>query len=94
VELKNSVFFNIVINVSPSCDCSGNPKTPFVPNIGILASTDIVAIEAAAHDLVDKAHHCNDAFLKVNSVSGKRQIEYAYQLGMGNMKYKLVNIDK
>jgi len=94
VELKNSVFFNIVINVSPSCDCSGNPKTPFVPNIGILASTDIVAIEASAHDLVDKAHHCNDAFLKVNSVSGKRQIEYAYQLGMGNMKYKLVNIDK
>lgn len=94
VELKNSIFFNIVINVSPSCDCSGNPKKPFVPNIGILASTDIVAIEAAAHDLVDKAHHCNDAFLKVNSVSGKRQIEYAYQLGMGNLKYKLVNIDK
>jgi len=94
VELKNSVYFNIIINVSPSCDCSGNPKKPFVPNIGILVSNDIVAIEAAAHDLVDKAHHCDDAFLKANSVSGKRQIEYAYQLGMGNIKYRLINIDK
>ncbi len=94
IELKNSLYFNIIINVSPSCDCSGNPKAPFIPNIGILVSTDIVAIEAAAHDLVDKAHQCNDAFLKANSVSGKRQIEYAYQLGMGNIKYILISIDK
>jgi len=94
VELKNSIYFNIIITVSPSCDCSGNPKKPFVPDIGILVSTDIVAIEAAAHDLVDKAHHCNDAFLKENSVSGKHQIEYAEQLGMGNSNYKLINIDK
>lgn len=94
IEFKNSIYFNIIINVSPSCDCSGNPKKPFVPNIGILVSTDIVAIEAAAHDLVDKAHHCNDAFLKANSVSGKHQIDYAYQLGMGNIKYILIDIDK
>lgn len=94
IELKNSIYFNIVISVSPSCDCSGNPKKPFVPDIGILVSTDIVAIEAAAHDLVDKAHHCDDAFLEANSVSGKHQIEYAEQLGMGNSNYKLINIDK
>lgn len=94
IELKKSIYFNIIINVSPSCDCSGNPKKPFVPNIGILVSTDIVAIEAAAHDLVDKAHQCGDAFLKANSVSGKHQINYAYQLGMGNIKYILIDIDK
>lgn len=94
IEMKNSIYFNIIIMVSSSCDCSSNPKKPFVPDIGILVSTDIVAIEAAAHDLVDKAHNCDDAFLKENSVSGKHQIEYAYQLGMGNKNYKLVNIDK
>jgi uncharacterized protein len=94
IEMKNSIYFNIIITVSASCDCSSNPKKPFVPDIGILVSTDIVAIEAAAHDLVDKAHNCDDAFLKENSVSGKHQIEYAYQLGMGNKNYKLVNIDK
>ena len=94
VELVNSVYFNIIINVSPSCDCARNPKEPFISDIGILASTDIVAIEAAAHDLVDQAHQCDDAFLKVNSVSGKHQIEYAEQLGMGTKKYKLIDIDK
>lgn len=93
VELKNSIYFNIVINVSPSCDCSGNPKKPFVQDIGILASLDIVAIEAAAHDLIDKALKCEDAFLKANSVSGKYQIDYAAQLKMGNKNYKLIDID-
>ena len=94
IEQVNSVYFNIIINVSPSCDCARNPKEPFISDIGILASTDIVAIEAAAHDLVDKAHQCDDAFMKVNSVSGKHQIEYAEQLGMGTKKYKLIDIDK
>lgn len=94
IELKNSLFFNVIINVSPSCDCMSNPRKPFVSDIGILVSTDIVAIEAAAHDLVDKAHNCNDAFLKENSISGKHQIDYAEQLGMGSKKYKLIDIDK
>lgn len=91
---KNSLYFNIIINVSPSCDCSSDPKKPFISDIGILASTDIVAIEAAAHDLVDKAHSCDDAFLKENSVSGKHQIEYAEQMGMGTKKYNLIDVDK
>jgi len=94
VEKVNSVYFNIIMTVSPSCDCASNPKEPFISDIGILASADIVAIEVAAHDLVDKAHQCDDAFLKVNSVSGKHQIDYAEQLGMGTKKYKLIDIDK
>jgi len=94
IEKVNSLYFNVIMTVSPSCDCASNPKKPFISDIGILASNDIVAIEAAAHDLVDKAHQCNDAFLKVNSVSGKHQIDYAEQLGMGSKKYKLIDIDK
>jgi len=94
VNAVNSVYYNIIMTVSPSCDCASNPKEPFISDIGILASTDIVAIEAAAHDLVDKAHQCDDAFLKVNSVSGKHQIDYAEQMGMGTKKYKLIDIDK
>jgi len=94
IELVNSVYYNIIMTVSPSCDCASNPREPFISDIGILVSTDIVAIEAAAHDLVDKAHQCDDAFLKVNLVSGKHQIDYAEQLGMGTKKYKLIDIDK
>lgn len=92
IDFKNAIYFNIIINVSPSCDCSGNPQKPFVQDIGILVSTDIVAIEAAAHDMVDQAHQCDDAFMKENSVSGKHQIEYAYKLKMGNKRYKIVEV--
>jgi uncharacterized Fe-S center protein len=94
IEKVNSVYFNVIMTVSPSCDCANNPQKPFINDIGILASTDIVAIEAAAHDLVDKAHQCDDAFLKVNSVSGKHQIEYAEKMGMGSKNYILIDIDK
>lgn len=90
---KKMVYINVLVDISTSCDCSKNPGKPFVPNIGILASTDIVAIEKASHDLVAKAHHCSDPFLKANNVSGLRQIEYAYELGMGQKNYRLINID-
>lgn len=94
VNQVHSVYFNIIMTVSPSCDCASNPKEPFISDIGILVSTDIVAIEAAAHDLVDQAHQCDDAFMSVNSVSGKHQIDYAEQMGLGIKKYKLIDIDK
>lgn len=94
IEAKNNIYFNIIINVSPTCDCGSNPKEPFVEDIGILVSTDIVAIEKAAHDLVDQHTGDADSFQKVNSVSGHHQIDYAEKLGMGNKKYKLINIDE
>jgi hypothetical protein len=87
------VYINVLVDISTSCDCSKNPGKPFVPNIGILASTDIVAIEKASHDLVAKAHNCADPFLEAVKTSGLRQIEYAYELGMGNKNYKLINLD-
>jgi len=91
---SNMVYINVLANISKDCDCSRNPAKPFLDDIGILASTDIVALEKASHDMVDKAHKCDDAFLKVNSVSGKNQIEYAKKLGMGNTSYIIVNIDE
>lgn len=91
---KKFIYINVLANISKDCDCSSRAAKPFVSDIGILASTDIVAIEKASHDLVDKAHKCDDAFLKQNSVSGKRQIEYAGELGMGNVRYRLIDIDK
>ncbi len=89
---KPMVYINVLANISPDCDCFSRAAKPFIPDIGILASTDIVALEKASHDLVDKAHTCDDAFLKVNSVSGKRQITYAAELKMGSTDYELVDI--
>ncbi|MGI6446001.1 MAG: DUF362 domain-containing protein [Candidatus Ozemobacteraceae bacterium] len=93
-DFRKSLYLSFVINISPSCDCSSRPGKPFVGDIGILASTDIAAIEKASLDLVNKAHNCDDAFLKENNVSGNRQIEYAERLKMGVSEYKLIDIDE
>ena len=90
---RNVLYINVLANISKGCDCSRYAPKPFMDDIGILASTDIVAIEKASHDLIDNAHQCDDTFLKVNSVSGKNQIEYAYKLGMGNKNYRIINLD-
>jgi len=87
------VYISVLANISPDCDCAHNAAKPFVGDIGILASTDIVAIEQAALDLVNQAHQCKDAFLKESGRSGNSQIEYAEKLGMGSRKYKLIKVD-
>lgn len=89
-----SVYINIIMNVSPTCDCGNHPKKPFVGDIGIVASTDIVAADKAAYDLVNKAKNSKDAFLDVEGISGMYQLEYAEKLGMGNTQYHLIDIDK
>lgn len=92
-EQKPMVYINVLANISSACDCMSHAPKPFLPDLGIVASTDIVAVEAASHDLVDKAHNCKDAFLKEISVSGKRQISYAHELGMGKLSYRLVEVE-
>ncbi|MFH2096759.1 MAG: DUF362 domain-containing protein [Bacteroidota bacterium] len=90
---RNFVYINVLANISTGCDCARSQQLPFMDDIGILGSTDIVAIEKASHDLIDQTHKCEDTFREKNSVSGKNQIEYAHELGMGNIVYKLVCID-
>ena len=90
----NIVYINVLANISKSCDCSSRAPDPFMDDIGILASRDIVALENASHDLVDKANNSDDTFLKVNYVSGKRQITYGEEIGLGNSKYILIDLDK
>jgi hypothetical protein len=92
-DSNHLVYINVLANISPDCDCSGRARKPFTGDIGILASTDIVAIEQASLDLVNRAHQCGDAFLKESGRSGNLQIEYAEQLGMGTRRYRLVNLD-
>jgi hypothetical protein len=60
-------------------------------DVGVFASTDLVAVEKASLDLVNKTYGVDDAFLKVNSVSGNPQIDYAHQLGVGNINYNLID---
>lgn len=91
---KNMVYINVLAKISPDCDCMSGAAKPFVKDIGILASTDMLAIEKASLDLVNKATHTKDAFAKHSGVSGDPQIRYGKKLGLGNDEYELVDMDK
>jgi len=91
---KKMIYINVLANISRSCDCARNASEPFLEDIGILVSMDIVAIEQASHDMVDKACECDDAFVKAGNPSGKHQIDYAAELNMGRKEYKLIDVDK
>ena len=89
-------FVNVMRNMSVSCDCEGVAAAPVVtPDVGILASRDICAIDTASVDIVfnmkDKDGH--DLKERMTSRHGLRQLTYMYELGMGNMKYRIIDID-
>lgn len=89
-------FVNVLRNMSVSCDCEGVAAAPVVtPNIGILASRDILAIDQASVDLVyalGEADH-KDLVERIESRHGLRQLTYMKELHMGNDRYRLVDID-
>lgn len=87
------VYINILADISPDCDCAANAGKPFVKDIGILASTDPVAIDQASLDLVNQAHGCQDAFLQESGRSGRVQLEHGERIGLGSRKYRLVEVD-
>jgi len=93
-EQKKMIYINVLANISRSCDCASFAPQPFLEDIGILVSMDIVAIDKASHDMVDKACDCNDAFVKAGNPSGKHQIDYAAELNMGHKEYKIIDVDK
>ena len=89
-------FINVMRNMSVSCDCEGTAAAPVVtPNVGILASLDILAIDQASVDLVyamkEEDHHA--LVERMESRHGLRQLTYMKELGMGNDLYTLIDLD-
>jgi uncharacterized Fe-S center protein len=93
---RRITFVNVMRNMSVSCDCEGTAAEPVVtPNVGILASTDILAVDQACVDLVyamkEEDHH--DLVERMESRHGLRQLSYMKEMGMGNDRYLLVDLD-
>ena len=89
-------FINVMRNMSIDCDCAGTKASPVVtPDVGILASRDILALDQACVDLVFAMGEKNNKDLveRMTSRHGFRQLTYMKELGMGNDKYKLIDID-
>lgn len=93
---KNITYVNVMRNMSVSCDCEGVNAAPVVtPNVGILSSTDILALDQACVDLIyamtEAEHH--DMVERIESRHGLRQLSYMKELGMGNNRYVLIDLD-
>ncbi len=99
------VFINFLMNITPQCDCAGWSDPVIVPDIGILASSDPVALDTACFDLVSATpslrpigdHECHstgyDKFQAEHpNTRGYHQVEYAEAIGMGSRQYELVAI--
>lgn len=90
----NIVYINVMCNMSVDCDCCAVAEDPCIKDIGILASTDPVAIDQACIDLV---YHSNDkgkTYLieRIESRNGIHTIEAASELRLGNREYELITI--
>lgn len=89
-------FVNVMRNMSVSCDCEGIEAEPVVtPDIGILASLDILAVDNACVDLIYNLPENGGKALieRVETRHGLRQLSYMKELGIGNDRYHLIDID-
>ena len=89
------VYINMMCNMSVDCDCCAVAEDPCLKDIGILASTDPIAIDKACVDLVKNSGDKGvEHFMeRVNSRHGEHTIEAANELGFGSIDYELVSID-
>ncbi|MFW6114007.1 MAG: DUF362 domain-containing protein, partial [Actinomycetota bacterium] len=93
-------YFNFLLNVTPSCDCWEHSLAPMVPDIGVLASRDPVAVDQAAADMVKKAPPALDPlggdaakrFLPADEGSWDVQLRFAEEIGLGSRDYEIIEI--
>lgn len=106
LQNKPALHFNFVMNVSPECDCWSSNDAAIVPDIGILASTNPVALDKACIDLVNKAptlpssalgeKQTNPAADKLNCLHPNTNwrviLDYAQKIGLGEQDYELLPV--
>lgn len=93
---EHVTYVNVLRNMSVSCDCEGVDAQPVVtPNVGILASIDILAADQASVDMIHamKEEDRHALVERMESRHGYRQLSYMKELGMGNDRYTLIDID-
>lgn len=105
VKDKPNFHISIAADISPNCDCHPENDAPIVPNIGMFASFDPVAIDLAAADAVNAMPanprsalseaecRCHDHFINVHPNTNWRvQIEHGEEIGLGSSEYELIRI--
>ena len=90
----NMAFINVMKNISIDCDCDGNAKKPCMKDIGILSSTDPVALDKACIDLIYNSDDPGKKPLieRIEQKLGTHIIECSVQLGTGKSDYELITV--
>lgn len=91
---NKAAFFNFLISVTKDCDCFGSPNMhKIIDDIGIVASTDPVAVDKATEDLVEgRTGEKLTAVLENDKLDPRCQIEHAERIGLGTAKYELIEV--
>lgn len=91
----NMVFVNVMKNLSIDCDCVADAHDPCMEDIGVLVSTDPVALDQACLDLVYKSNDSGKAELiqRIEEKKGFLTPKFAEELGVGTRSYKLIDLD-
>lgn len=92
------LYINVMNNLSVDCDCIANPKEPQMKDVGILASTDPVALDQACLDIVFNSPTTEDnnpepLKKRINRKHGRHTVDYAAQIGLGTKNYTIVEIE-
>jgi uncharacterized Fe-S center protein len=103
VDGRPHFHFSVVNQVSPNCDCHGESDAAVVPDIGLFASFDPVALDKACIDAVnaapaintsimaDREQKTNDHFTNIHPTTDWRgQIKHAEKIGLGSGDYELI----
>ncbi|MBQ9165671.1 MAG: DUF362 domain-containing protein [Oscillospiraceae bacterium] len=90
----NILYISVMNNLSIDCDCNGNPAEPDIHDIGILASTDPVALDQACVDLIYESDG-NETFVKrMEMQNAERVLAHGEEIGLGVRSYVLTSIDR
>ena len=94
----NIVYINVMNNMSVDCDCDSHPADPLLKDVGILASTDPVALDQACLDIVfnitpEEGNDNGPLLERIKTRHGTHIVDYAEQIGLGSKSYELVNLD-
>ncbi len=108
VKDKPQFHISLICDVSPNCDCHGENDAPIVPNIGMLASFDMVALDKACADLVNKQEVFENSYLAEQMKKGvhekdlfhsnhpetnwESQIKHGEEIGLGTKEYELIEV--
>ncbi|MBQ6342133.1 MAG: DUF362 domain-containing protein [Anaerolineaceae bacterium] len=93
VGAEHIIYINVMNRLSVDCDCDGNPAEPDIHDIGILASTDPVALDQACVDLVWQAEGNAALVRRIESLHGIHTLEHAEKIGLGSRTYELLTLD-